>query len=650
MIKVNSLLLLFLCSQLLNAQQMLPAGGGAVELSNTENCLSEDNRAKIQTELKENQLKLEKSGAFAAQNYKSAIVSFDWPMRKSTSNTFNDYYGISNFVDHNPLATGDQFGSSNEDYNCGTRSYDLASGYNHRGIDYFLYPFPWYQYENNFVEVIAAAEGVIIGKDDGNSDNHCACNGNWNGIYIRHADGSQAWYGHFKRNSLTTKAVGQMVSKGEYLGIVASSGCSTTAHLHFEVYDNNNNLIDPYAGPCNDLNTASWWTNQQPYRTPTLNALLTHDARPLFGCPSEEVPNLANEFVPGQQIYFGSYYHDQMEGSVSVSRVIRPDNTVWQSWNHTATRTYNASWWYWYFNLPTNAQLGTWIFEIDFQGQSHRHQFELVDPACIGGNNNCDKLQLAANVYLQGAYSNSTDILMRDDLRKSGLIPTTEPYSSLAGFNHMGEGGGEQVQSGVFNTQGVNAIVDWVFVELKNPSNNMTMATRSALIQRDGDVVDVDGFSPVSFSLPSGNYKVCIGHRNHLAATIQTGLNFTKGIITYCNFNSLQIYGVNALIEMPGPKRALWGGATNGTGSIVLTGPNNNANTLFFDIINAPNNVQVRNDFIYENVYLQTDFDMNGKAIYQGFEADANLLFFNVIQHPQNLLFSTSYIIEEQRP
>jgi hypothetical protein len=45
------------------------------------------------------------------------------------------------------------------------------------------------------------------------------------------------------------------------------------------------------------------------------------------------------------------------------------------------------------------------------------------------------------------------------------------------------------------------------------------LATRSALLQRDGDIVDVDGSSAVAFnSLAAGNYLVAVVHRNHLSA------------------------------------------------------------------------------------------------------------------------------------
>ncbi|MBK6755574.1 MAG: hypothetical protein IPG69_18780 [Flavobacteriales bacterium] len=60
-------------------------------------------------------------------------------------------------------------------------------------------------------------------------------------------------------------------------------------------------------------------------------------------------------------------------------------------------------------------------------------------------------------------------------------------------------------------------IVDWVLVELRDADNPaLIVASRSALIQRDGDVVDLDGSSAVVMTAEPGNYHVALRHRNHL--------------------------------------------------------------------------------------------------------------------------------------
>ena len=125
---------------------------------------------------------------------------------------------------------------------------------------------------------------------------------------------------------------------------------------------------------------------------------------------------------------------------------------------------------------------------------------------------------LPAKVFLQGPFQNG---LMDDQLRANGSLPLTDPYAP-PNFIHVGTGG-ESVAPTVFAVTGTEAIVDWVFLELRDKSDNTTVvAARSALVQRDGDIVDVDGVSPVLFTnIVPGDYFVVVRHRNHLA--IMTG-------------------------------------------------------------------------------------------------------------------------------
>src|SRR5690606_7561004 len=122
--------------------------------------------------------------------------------------------------------------------------------------------------------------GIIMDKRDGNFDRNCANNGNnnWNGIVLEHPDGSRSWYWHFKSGTLTSKNIGDSVAAGEYLAAAGSSGSSDIPHVHFEVYDSNAGRIDPYAGPCNSLNTESWWADQPAYFVPEILSLSTHNS------------------------------------------------------------------------------------------------------------------------------------------------------------------------------------------------------------------------------------------------------------------------------------------------------------------------------------------------------------------------------------
>jgi hypothetical protein len=120
-------------------------------------------------------------------------------------------------------------------------------------------------------------------------------------------------------------------------------------------------------------------------------------------------------------------------------------------------------------------------------------------------------ITVAPKVFLQGASLNpitGEEDFMRDSLRNNGLLPTTSPY-----------GDGATVNPTVFNTTGANAIVDWVLVELRqgvDNDNTTIVASASGFLQRDGDIVGLDGTSSITFTEDEGDYFIAIKHRNHI--------------------------------------------------------------------------------------------------------------------------------------
>ena len=358
---------------------VLPPDGGGSYLATApvNDEITPQERASIINMLKANEASLRSSGKLVLPD-NPTTTAFAWPIKQAPGYNDNGFYGISNYVDENP-----SFPNLLLDYNCGTRTYDQASGYNHAGTDIFTWPYQWKKMERNIVQVIAGASGTIISKSDGNFDQNCAfCSGSctWNAVYIMHADGSVAWYGHLKSGSLTSKTVGQAVVTGEYLGVVGSSGNSTGPHLHLEVYTNSSytQLIDPWNGTCNSLNPGvSWWASQQAYYVPTLAKVMTHGAAPQAGgsCPNQEVSNEKINFMPGETIFLSSYYRDQQNGQSSSHAVYRPDGTLYTSWTQNFTTWYSASWWYYSLALPNPAPAGTWKYEITYNGTQKANCF-----------------------------------------------------------------------------------------------------------------------------------------------------------------------------------------------------------------------------------------------------------------------------------
>lgn len=229
---------------------------------------------------------------------------------------------------------------------------------------------------------------------------------------------------------------------------------------------------------------------------------------------------------------------------------------------------------------------------------------------------------VAPKVWLDGPYDPVAG-LMRDDLRAASRIPTTEPYTSL-GFTHVA-GGEETVNPSVLAITGSNAIVDWVFLELRLSTAPYTVvATRSALLQRDGDIVATDGTSAVTFQAAPGNYRLAVRHRNHLGIMSGTNLALSSTAITVDMRASTTVcYGTNARKDLGSGAWGLWAGNSNMDGSLLYTGANNDRDPILVVIGGVvPTNVVT-------GYYLE-DVNLSGEVKYTGSDNDRDLILQNI--------------------
>ena len=267
--------------------------------------------------------------------------------------------------------------------------------------------------------------------------------------------------------------------------------------------------------------------------------------------------------------------------------------------------------------------------------------------------------RVAARVNLQGAMmatdgaaGNSADGMMRDNLRQDNVLPMSEPYTALPNFDHVGGGGGEIVDAAIYELDGAHSAVDWVLVELRDPANpSNVLATRSALLLRNGHVVDIDGVSDVGFpDIEEGTYYVAIRHRNHLgvmtAGTVQLNADYSQ-VVDFRDPNT-PTYGEHAQKDMNG-SRALWAGNSSGTNSISFQGAGNEPNITFFEVLLSSQNTTSQATYIVEG-YNMGDTDMNCESIYQGPNNDPGPVFFNVLTHPENFNYLTNFSIMQQLP
>ena len=247
---------------------------------------------------------------------------------------------------------------------------------------------------------------------------------------------------------------------------------------------------------------------------------------------------------------------------------------------------------------------------------------------------------VSPKVFLQGAF-NTTTGLMDDRLRSTdgvqtpgnpsatNIIPLADPYRTAeysSNFVHINNSIAESAQASVFNhlANPADHIVDWVFLELRTFTGNATaprVQTRSALVQRDGDIVDIDGTSPVYFKdVDAGNFVLDVRHRNHLgistnptnalALTHSTTSAFdftntanTANIMGAANTNYVQIGNT--------PKNAMWAGNASGNGFTRYLGSNGPGTSNASDanaILSALSGSQTQ---VLNNLYTRGDVNLN---------------------------------------
>jgi len=257
-------------------------------------------------------------------------------------------------------------------------------------------------------------------------------------------------------------------------------------------------------------------------------------------------------------------------------------------------------------------------------------------PAVTSGS-----ILLLIKVFLGSVYDQASG-LMRDDLRTLHLIPTASPYrSALATTN-----------TAVLAITGNNAIVDWVLIELRDPNAPATIiSSQAALLQRDGDVVGMDGITTLAFppNFVNQRYYVVVKQRQHLGSMTASPvlLTNTPSLLDFTSPNTA-LYGSNAE-KMLGGVGMLWGGDANSDKTVINAGPNNDVNQILTKILSDPANTNLSTNYIVAG-YLATDVNMDGKTIAAGPNNDVNSILSNIFTHPGNINLAANYIIREQLP
>lgn len=211
--------------------------------------------------------------------------------------------------------------------------------------------------------------------------------------------------------------------------------------------------------------------------------------------------------------------------------------------------------------------------------------------------------KLMAKAFLSSV--NPTTLKMPSYLKTEPNFPLSDPYALPplnTSFVHVNNPTVATTTVAVLSKTGNDAIVDWVFIELRNGISASTTVsyTKSALLQSDGDIVDMDGISPVRFpNAPADDYYVTIRHRNHLSfrtydkirlSNIPKVINLTKNIVP--------LYGLTPLLAINSTYKSMIAGDANGDGSIDAF------DTILWEMQNGN----------FDDYSLSADYNLDGSA------------------------------------
>lgn len=85
-------------------------------------------------------------------------------------------------------------------------------------------------------------------------------------------------------------------------------------------------------------------------------------------------PNMGGGPAP-----FDAHASDLSPEQIAAIQLRVQDNTTYASWNQTFNAYYAASYWYWWYTLPSNEATGTWKFRVNHDGQTVDQPFTICN-------------------------------------------------------------------------------------------------------------------------------------------------------------------------------------------------------------------------------------------------------------------------------
>lgn len=230
---------------------------------------------------------------------------------------------------------------------------------------------------------------------------------------------------------------------------------------------------------------------------------------------------------------------------------------------------------------------------------------------------------LGLRMMLEGPFNGGQ---MSDALRTLPTFPLTEPFTDM-GYSNPAYTPGATMAPSVLATTGNNAIVDWVVAEMRPIAAPGTVAaSRAVLLQRDGDVVDLDGVNTVGFAgLAAGNYCVALRSRNHLPvmSSPTTPVNYGNGTATFDFTLPTSLVYDNDARQNVGGTMLLAAGDVTFSGTVQYTGTGNDRDPVLSRIGGVvPTNII--------SGYWREDVNMDGTVKYAGSGNDRDVILRSI--------------------
>lgn len=245
------------------------------------------------------------------------------------------------------------------------------------------------------------------------------------------------------------------------------------------------------------------------------------------------------------------------------------------------------------------------------------------------------QINVRIKLFLQGPYNAALD--RHNDVTPNWVTvlqnnAASQPYN-MAPFNYTGA---ESVNTAMFTaTAATTDIVDWVLVELKN-AGGASVAKRAALVLENGDVVDVDGVSPVAFTAIANNYYITVNHRNHLNLSTEQRIPLTASPALYdfdfTRATDATLYGPSSAFAVRGASTLLVAGDANANSIVRYNGPANDRDVIL-------SYLGYDEAGYIANVYRAEDINLDGVVRYNGPGNDRDALLealdFNEVGYKQ---------------